>query len=215
MSIFVPSDFRAPFFRNQWIRVKNGSGVTIPPFSVVYPSNAVVDSNCLLVTVSKPNSASTDFYRHYMVTGPEAIDSTSTAEGLATSLEGYGYVSYDTGTPTLRAVWGPKNGQFTISEHYFGFEILGSLTTFNGVGVVSARQIGVHTVIGKIDDSSISKGGSCTVSVYAGSGGSEADTGMNITGVYNRWINMTSTTGKWCWVGWNADVPYLISVECS
>ena len=212
----IPSDFRASFFRKDWVRVKNGSGLVIPPFSLVYVSATTVSDGTIVHTVNRPLAASADFYRFFLVTGPFAIGQQSNHEGIASNLDSPGLMSYDSsGTPAAGQVWGPKHGQFTASSNYFGFQTMGGNTTFNGINVTVARQIGVHTVLGKIDDSSVSKGGTCTVSVHAGAGGSETNTGMNITGVYNRAIAMTNTSNKWCMVGWNADTPYLLWVECS
>ncbi len=68
-----------------------------------------------------------------------------------------------------------------------------------------------NVVLGKTD-SSVNKGSSVTVSIWAGTFGSEADTGVNVTGVGNRWVNIGS--GKWVLVAWNGTQPYIAAVEC-
>ena len=48
--------------RDRWpIRVKNGSGAAIPPYSLVLTSSATATNNEIVVTVIKPNNSSTDF----------------------------------------------------------------------------------------------------------------------------------------------------------
>lgn len=211
----MSDDFVYPFLNRPWCLVKNGAGEEIPAFSVVRIVSEALSNRRIVYTVAKPNAASTDFLRDYLVIGPFKIPNTSTALGFATSLAEAGFVRYDgSGTPAKDDVWGPKHGQFTLTKNYYGFTVRGGNTTVGGNNVTLARQTGVHTVLGKIDDSSVSVGSSCTVSVWAGAGGSEADTTMNITGVYNRATALTSISGKYCMVGWNGGVPYLMWVAC-
>lgn len=210
----IPADFRAPYFRNHWVRVKQNSNASvIPPFSLVYIASESVVDNEIVYAVAKPNSASTDFNRDYLVTGPLAIDSAAGAEGIASSLEGGGYVSYDgTGTPSLNEVWGPKHGQHTLSKNQYGFLIRGGNTTFNGVNITIARQIGVNSVAGKLDTGTVGKNSTCTVSVWDGARASAV--GAKLLNVKNPAISMTSVTTKQCIVVWNAGNPELVLVEC-
>jgi hypothetical protein len=68
-----------------------------------------------------------------------------------------------------------------------------------------------HSWLGK-SDSSLAKGASGTVSVWAGAVGSESDTTFNITSVYNRFANVATT--KWVTVTRLHRKPYLTSAEC-
>jgi hypothetical protein len=216
MTAVLPNDLRAPFFRRQrWTRVKNVSGVVMPPFSVVLINGVASSSGEIVLSVTQPNAASTDFnWNGYMVTGPIAIGvSDTTNEGYATDLSEPGFVRYDgSGTPAQGQVWGPKHGQMTLTRYYFGFEILGGNTTAAGNNVTVARWTGVEKVLGKADGASTKGSGTITVSVYAGAVNSDADTTMNITGVGNEFANVSS--GKYVWVTRNGETPYLTSAEC-
>ncbi len=61
-------------------------------------------------------------------------------------------------------------------------------------------------------DSAISKNSSGTVSVYAGTPGSESDSSLNIT-VYNKFADVAS--GKFVWCHHNGNGWYLTAAECS
>lgn len=208
-----PLDLRWQMVRDRWpLRVKNSSGSVIPPFSVVLITTVAASDNEMLYTVRQPNASSTDFnWNGYLVTGPFAIGAGSSAEGLATDLVQPNYVRYDTGTPAISEVWGPKHSQLTLSKNYYGFEILGGNTTASGNNVTIAKWIGVHSVLGKTDGASTKGSGTVTVSVYAGAVNSDTDTSMNITGVGNEFADVATT--KYVWVTRNGGVPYLTAVE--
>jgi len=183
-----PLDLRWQMVRDRWpLRVKNSTGAVIPPFSVVLITTVTASNNEMLFTVVKPNASSTDFnWNGYLVTGPFAIGSGASDEGLATDLVQPNYVRYDTGTPAIKEVWGPKHNQHTLSKGYYGFEVMGGNTTAAGNNVTIARWVGVGEVLIKNESgSSIAAAASGTVNVYVGTAGSETDSGMDLT-VYNR-----------------------------
>ncbi len=191
-----PLDQRWAMVRDRWpIRVKNSSGSTIPPFSVVLASTPTFTNNELVIPVVQPNAASTDFnWDQYLVTGPFAIGSGSSNEGLATTLKEPGPVRYDSGTPAAKEVWGPKHGQLTLSKGYYGFEVLGGTTSGAGNNVTVARWVGVDSILGRTD-SSVTGGNTVTVSVWSGTtAGSESDTTMNVTSCYLRNGYVPTTT---------------------
>jgi hypothetical protein len=206
-------DQRWLMVRDRWpVRVKNGSGAAIPPFSIVLISSSITTNNEIVFTVAKPNAASTDFnWDGYLVTGPFAIGSGSSDEGLATTLAQPNFISTDFSASTGN-ICGPKHNQFTAAQYYYGYHILGGATTFNSVNIAIARWIGVHSVLGKTDGASTKGSGTVTVSVYAGAVNSDADTTMNITGVGNEFADVETT--KYVWVTRNGGVPYLTSAEC-
>lgn len=72
---------------------------------------------------------------------------------------------------------------------------------------VSSSMAGL---LGKTD-ASHAKSASGTVSVWAGTPGSESDTGTNIT-AYNKFSAVAS--GKFVWVLNNGDGYYLVAAEC-
>lgn len=204
-----PLDLRWQMVRDRWpLRVKNASGSVIPPYSLALVTSETASANEMLYTVRKPNAADTDFNRSkYLVTGPFAIGSGAANEGLATNLTQPNYISTDAAA-SIGQIWGPKHNQFTAARYYYGYEILGGATTFNGINIAVAKWIGVDTVLGKAD-SSIANAASGTVSVWNGVGGSEADTTMNIATVYNRGSAISS--GDWVFVSWNGESPYILT----
>jgi len=210
-----PLDQRWQMVRDRWpLRVKNASGAVIPPFSVVLITTVTASNNEMLYTVRKPNAADTDFnWNGYLVTGPFAIGLGTSDEGLATDLAQPNYVRYDTGTPAIKEVWGPKHNQHTLSKNYYGFEILGGNTTAAGASVTIARWVGSPIVIGTIDDASVSVGSTCTVSVYVGTT-YQTNSTMNITGVVNRATALTGLSNNYCGVSQGNGIPILMWVAC-
>jgi hypothetical protein len=204
---------RSAFFRNQlWFPVANYSGVTIPPFSVVYNHQSAVGFNILGFQVKQPNESSLLFDREYFVTGPYRIADGTGAEGIACSLASPGFVRTNGGTPTKNQVWGPKHGQFTLEEHYYGFLCYGGTTTACGNTVSVFKQIGYSGLFGKVDDTNVTKGNSATVSVWTDNFGS--DTNMNVS-ARNDAINLTSVNGKKCIIYAAGAYASFVMVECS
>lgn len=205
-----PLDFlRSPALRRHWVRVKNGQSTTIPPHSVVLITSSTVTNGSVVHTVRQPNAASTDFnWNGYLITGPFEIGASTNYEGVATTATEGALARYDTGTPAMKEVWGPKHGQFTLSKGYHGFEIIGSTTTSpSGTNVVPVRWIGVDSVLGKTD-ASVTSGSTCTVSVWSGTtAGSESDTTMNVASCYLRYGYVPTT----CFVHVKLDngIPYI------
>lgn len=202
-----PLDQRWQAVRDRWpIRVKNGAGAAIPPFSLVLTSSATASNNEIVVTVIKPNANSADFnFCGYLVTGPFAIGAGSSNEGLATTLAQPNYLSLDFSASTGQ-VCGPKHGQFTAARHYYGYRIEGGATTFNGVNVAIAKNIGVNTVMGQAS-ASIGLTAVGTVNVFIGATAG-ADSGMKITNAFTPGASVTS--GQRVMVAWNGEQPHII-----
>ena len=208
-----PLDLRWQMVRDRWpVRVKNGAGATIPPFSIVLVSSTTTTNNEIVFTVVKPNAASTDFnWEGYLVTGPFEIGSGSSNEGLASTLAQPNFISTDY-TSALGEICGPKHGQFTAAKYYYGYRIMGGATTFNGIKIAVARWVGVGSVKGKVDDTNVNALATCVVSVWDGN--RAGDTTMNITGVVNPTSNLTGVNGKRCRVTNSGGTPELDFVEC-
>lgn len=133
----LPHDLRNPFVQNPWKRFSNGSGETIPPFSVMRITGATNNHGEITFTVAKPNATT---YTAYLVSGPFAVPAGK--EGICTTLTQAGYVAYDTGeTPSVGEEWGPTNGQWTVIQGATGFFICGGAKLTAGVNVVAAIQI--------------------------------------------------------------------------
>lgn len=214
-----PSDYmRSPFFyRNNWTPVANYSGETIPPFSVVYNVATAGGFGILGFQVGKPNSAAAAFDREYLVTGPYSIASGTGAEGIATPLKAPGFVRIngDGSTAIKNTVWGPKHGQFTLEEHYYGFLCWGGFTEACGNVVSTFTQIGYSGLCGKVDGAAstdIAKGASATVSVWEDDFG--ADTGMDVSAT-NWAIDLVDVGGKKCIVYAPGAYAFFTMLECS
>lgn len=193
--------------RGRWpIRIKNGAGATIPPFSLVLTSSATATDNEIVVTVVKPNAAAADFNLcGYLVTGPFAIGSGSSNEGLASNLVQPNYLSLDF-TGATGNICGPKHGQFTASRHYYGYRVEGGATTVNGVNVAICKNIGVGSVMGKAS-ASIGLTAVGTVNVFVGLIAG-ADSGMKITNAFTPLASVTS--GGPVMVVWNGEQPHVL-----
>ena len=211
-----PSDYmRSPFgLAQNWFPVANYSGTEIPPFSVVYNHQSAGGFNILGFQVKRPNESSTLFDREYFVTGPYAIASGTGAEGIATVLKSPGFVRInDDGSSAIKnTVWGPKNGQFTLEEHYYGFLCHGGYVEYGDSVLSPCTQIGWNGLFGKVDDTNVAKGASATVSVWEDDFSS--DTGMNVSAT-NQSIDLTSVNGKKCVIYGAGAYAVFVMVECS
>jgi hypothetical protein len=213
-----PSDYmRSAFFRNQlWIPVANYSGETIPPFSVVYNHQSSGGFGILGFQVKKPNESSTAFDREYLVTGPYSIADGQGAEGIACALRSPGFVRIDDadGSSAIKnTVWGPKHGQFSLAEHYYGFLCHGGFVENVCGNTVSVfTQIGWNSLFGKIDDTDVAKGASATVSVWTDD--FSGDTGMNVA-ASNQAVDLESVNGKKCVITGAGAYAVFTMVECS
>ncbi len=210
-----PADFmRSPFFlNNKWVQVSNQSGDTIPPFSVVRAGEPATGNNNFGFPIAQPNSSSTAFDRDYLVTGPYAIGFGTGAEFIATDLASFGLVRHDgSATPTKNQVWGPKHGQYTLANLYYGFSCQGGSFTACGNSVSVFKQTGYNILYGKVDDTNVNKNASATVSVWTGD--RSGDTGMNVEST-NRSINLTGVNGKMCIVVAAGAFAEFVMVECS
>lgn len=212
-----PADYmRSPFFlNNKWVQVSNQSEEVIPPFSVVYVDFVATGNNNFGFAIKQPNLNSTSFDREYLVTGPYAIAAAIGAEGIATDLCSPGLVRYDSsGTPTKNQVWGPKHAQLSLSLHYYGFYCYGEpdpVITVADNNVAVFKQIGLHSICGKVDDTDVALGDPATVSVWTSDRSS--DTGMNVA-AYNFAVDLEDVAGKRCLVLAPGTYGELVMVEC-
>lgn len=207
-------DIRAPFFRQSWWRVKNATGSIIPPHSVVLRNGTIDTSEGEpIFSVIQPNSSSTQFnWAGYLVTGPDPIGASSSAQGWATNLWEPGFVRYAGSSPTAGTVYGPKHGQLTLEANYYGFLILGGATTASGNNVAVAQWIGVHSIIGTVNSASVSTGNTIGVSVHVGTT-YQTDSGMDVTAL-NRATDLTGLSSNYCEVTIGNGIPILSWVAC-
>lgn len=197
-----------PAYSGTSIGVKNESGETIPAFGIMRIISTTTLGDEILWTVGKPNDT---FGRFYLVNGEETI-STNANEyyGPGYFLDIPGRALYDSadGTPALGQVWGPYPSSWKLRRHMYGFRILGDANTTDTH--VRCDQHWVSTgVLGKTD-ASHAKSATGTVSVWKGD--HSADSGANISSVYNSFALVATT--KWVKVDWNAETPGLYAAEC-
>lgn len=209
----APFDFlRSPAQRRHWVRVKTSTGSAVPAHSVVLITASTITNGEIVFTVRQPNAASTDFnWGNYLITGP-AIGASTNYEGWACDASIPVLAAY-TGSPTVGAGFGPKHGDNTLNSGYYGFTVVGSTTTSAGINVVPVKWTGIHTVIGKIDDSSVTDGGTCTVSVHVGTT-YQTDSTMNVTAINRGGGSLTSLSTPYCGVAYGNGVPVLMWVHC-
>lgn len=206
--------FRSPFLRHPWVRVKNASTTAIPPHSVVLITGATKTNKEMVYTVRQPNAANTDFnWGGYLITGPLAIGASTDYEGVASRASTPCLAAYDSGTPAVGQVFGPRHGQFTLSQYYYGFLVVGTTTTsLTGQNVMPVVWQGIPSLVGKIDDTDVTLGSTCTVSVHVGSS-YQTDSTMNVTAI-NRGVALTSVSGSYCKVSAPNGVGILDWVAC-
>lgn len=138
---------------------------------------AIIDAEmdaqgCWRLIVDKPSST---LCRCYAISGPRSVLDGNRGQCY---VSGYVKVAYDSGTPTNGDSWGAKPGQFTASKDYPPcLDVLGVWKPTEKI--MQAYLHPINEAIGKLD-STLAQGGSATVSIWAGTGGSEADTGLNV-----------------------------------
>lgn len=115
----LPQDHRSPTSNQRWIEVYNGSGETIPPYSIVEIDDSSMDNGRTYVTVIKPVH---DCVENFLVTGHQCIGAGK--YGYATN-DYPTYVAYD-GTPVQGEDWGPQEGSFLAGKNRRGLKIVGN-----------------------------------------------------------------------------------------
>jgi hypothetical protein len=123
-------------------------------------------------------------------------------------------VAYETGTPSIGDGYGAKPDQFTAAVNYP--ECLICRGIYDSTNKIMWANLHIiEEVIGKLDGA-LSQGGSATVSIWSGEGGSEVDTGINIT-AYD-WLMKSGAddiaAGKKVLIRWINGVPYVTEAEC-
>jgi hypothetical protein len=119
-----------------WLPFVNNQGSSIPPYSVIDTTSGFQMAGEEEVFFG--TQPGTTFSKSYAVTW--GSDSPSPDGGMLT-FEGPVRVAYDTGTPAMGECWGPKNGQFTVSKGYPGFEVVGVVDSGNKIVLVKLAPI--------------------------------------------------------------------------
>lgn len=188
------------------IGVYNNSGEDVPAFGIMRIVSATTLGEAIVYEIGKPNST---FERFYLVNGPTTLAQSAYGPGYYLDREGRALYDSADGTPAYGQWWGPYPSSWKLRRHMYGFRILGDANT-TSTHVRCTQHIVMTGVLGKTD-ASHAKSATGTVSVWKGD--HSADSGANISSVYNSFANVATT--KWVKVDWNSETPGLYAAECA
>jgi hypothetical protein len=191
-----------------WLEFRNDASTQVPAGGIVRLTGMTSRDDRPILTVGQPNTYGSQ-YLHF-VNGPLPVD--ANAYGLCSQI-GVLAALYDTsdGTPAFGEKWGPRDATWKLKKNTGGFQIVGNVDATNGLVLVV--QSPMLSFVGKTD-SSHAKSASGTISIYEGTLGSESDTSVNMTSVYNRFLDLDS--GAWVRCAWNHTATQweLVAAEC-
>ncbi|MFA5445332.1 MAG: hypothetical protein WC262_10220 [Bacteroidales bacterium] len=189
-------------------RFINNSGYEIPPYGLCARGaiNSVQD-----VPIWSAVQPTSTFCRDFLVNGPVTVPNGAMGRCYTGPVV---LVAYETGTPSIGDGYGAKPDQFTAAVNYP--ECLICRGIYDSTNKIMWANLHIiEEVIGKLDGA-LSQGGSATVSIWSGEGGSEVDTGINIT-AYD-WLMKSGAddiaAGKKVLIRWINGVPYVTEAEC-
>lgn len=190
---------------------RNDAGEQIPPFGILRLTGAVTVNSRPYLKAEKPDTYGSQYL--HAINGPTAVESGDYGTCYVPAESFFVRAAYDTadGTPAFGEAWGPRSGTWKLKKNTGGFQIIGDPDSTNGTVLVA--RVPMLSFIGKTD-ASHAKGASGTISIYAGTLGSESDTTVNMSSVWNRYANVSS--GKWVRCAWDNDAQKweLVSAEC-
>jgi hypothetical protein len=194
---------------SRWLEYRNDSEQRIPAFGVVRITGLIVlEAGRVVLTADQPDTYGCQY--QCAINGPLPINAgklgTLTREPLVPAL-----VDTGDGVPAFGQAWGPRAGTWKLRKNTGGFVIAGSTNASAGLALVEPAPL--LSFVGKTDGPHV-KGTTGTISIYVGTLGSESDTTINMTGVYNRFADVDA--GKWVRCAWNADSNgwELVAAEC-
>ena len=191
---------------DRWMAFRNDAGEVVPAFGVLRVTGVALRGLTPVLTVEKPNEV---LQRSYWLNGPMQV----AAGGFGLCTCEVAYALFNSGTPSVGEGWGAVPGEWTLSKNAVdSFEILGDAAE----GLVLVKPMEVTQLIGKLDGA-LSVGGSATVSVWAGAGGSESDSTMNVTAF--DWLMKAGAaavaSGKKVKLEWVNGQWYVTNAECA
>ena len=196
-----------------WLPFRNDSGETCPGRSIVRITDVTTmgselggDNDDELYIIEKPND---DWHQCYGVT--EANDVADDEFGLLT-FSPVAIVAYDSGaTPARGEGYGPKEGEWAVFKNY--------PQTCHVQGIFDATNKYMRCHFGPImhfigkTTTAHAKGATEDIALYAGTPGSETDTGIIVPQVLNRFIDLDDDV--WVQGGFFNGNPELTAGECS
>ena len=193
-------------FSSSGIGVYNSSGETVPAFGVMRIVSATTLGEAVVYEIGKQ---STEFQRFMLVNGAEELTNGSYGPGYFLDIAGRALYDSSDGTPAYGQVWGPYPSSWKLRRHMYGFRILGDVNSTD-THVRCTQHYITTGILGKTD-ASHAKSATGTVSVWKGD--HSADSGANISSVYNSFAAVATT--KWVKVDWTAETPGLYAAECA
>lgn len=194
---------------DDWRVYRNDAGEQIPAFGIVRITGlAILEPGRVVLTGDKPNTYGSQW--QCAVNGPSPV-----AAGTLGVCSRGSFVAalYDTADspPVAGEQWGPRDATWKLRRNTGGFVVVGVTRPSSGLALV--QPVAMLSFVGKTD-AAHNKGATGAVSIYTGTLGSETDTGVNMTGVYNRFANVAS--GKWVRCEWNGALSdwELTAAEC-
>lgn len=190
------------------ITFRNDSAETVPAFGVMRVTDVELgDYGGELYVVGKPAKA--NWQDMLLVNGGRAVASGDFGEGRHAWEPGG--VAVETGTPAAGEDWGiPDDGWKLVAaggSHYYQKFAIGGMPGNVAIAVLAPN----HAYKCKTD-ASHAKSATGTLSIWTGTKGSESDSTVNLTGIYNSFATLSS--GKWCIADWTNGALELVAGEC-
>ncbi len=184
MITHFPGNDSGPLKKLQRVKFKNVNAAQVPAFGVMRITDLTIDAEESYLSCDQPNTFGAQSGTH-AINGPLAVDSGS-----------YGYcfpgpetmlALYDSGdgTPAALEHWGPRSGSWKLKKSTGGFRIRKVSDSDNAIVIVSLAPM-TSFFCKNLSGSDIGEGATGTVTILAGSAGSEATTGVTIT-ARSRW----------------------------
>lgn len=146
----------------------------IPAFSVVVITGSEMVNGQLCLQVDRPSS---DWSEHLAITGPVAIANGGVGR---CAVAGLVQAATSVSSPTDLSAMGPAVDSFQLSEHAPGFRHYGVVENTSGPKRVWVRFETITTLTGDLAGV-LTATGTQTMDIDTGAGGSESDSGFNVT----------------------------------
>lgn len=172
----------------------NVSGETIPAFAVMAITGLVYENGIAFLECDKP---STTFRREYAVNN--IFDVPADRRGTCFRA-GDLRVLYDSGAPGAGEGWGPKPGQWSLSQGFPGFTVQGIVDASHKIAKAFFEPIAQALV----KTTSLISPNATTqfYRIYAGTFGSEADAGFTTVPTATNRTGQSMDAGEWAWLAW-------------
>lgn len=198
----------------RWMPWKNNAATDCPGWGLILPTGISyftdidITEQAAYLTGTRPSGT---FSRRYAVNSPSTVPA---GEWGWCTFDSPVRVAYDTGTPAFGEGWGAKKDQWTAAKNYGACLAVLGLANGDNLTMLAMNEP-ISAVIGKLS-TSLSQGGSGTIDIWYGAGGSEADSTLDLTG--RDWLMKSGatsiSTGKKVLCQWINGLWYVSEVEC-